>query len=52
MEIVSKQEYDHILSELDLVTTKFIALEQENQKLLGDFTSECLKGTTHARRAT
>jgi hypothetical protein len=36
METVSKQEYDRILSELDLLTTKFVALEQENQKLLGD----------------
>ena len=36
METVSKQEYDRILSELDLLTTKFLALEQENQKLLGD----------------
>jgi hypothetical protein len=36
METVSKQEYDRILSELDLLTTKFVALEHENQKLLGD----------------
>ena len=36
METVSKQEYTRILSELDLLTTKFVALEQENQKLLGD----------------
>ena len=36
METVSKQEYMRILSELDLLTTKFVALEQENQKLLGD----------------
>jgi hypothetical protein len=36
MESISKQEYDRILSELDLLTTKFVALEQENQKLLGD----------------
>ena len=36
METVNKQEYIHILSELDLLTTKFVALEQENQKLLGD----------------
>jgi hypothetical protein len=36
LETVSKQEYDRILSELHLLTTKFVALEQENQKLLGD----------------
>jgi hypothetical protein len=36
METVNKQEYDRILSELDLLTTKFVALEQENHKLLGD----------------
>jgi hypothetical protein len=36
MESVNKQEYDRILSELDLLTTNFIALEQENQKFLGD----------------
>jgi hypothetical protein len=36
METVNKQEYDRILSELDLRTTKFVALEQENQKILGD----------------
>ena len=36
METVSKQEYMRILSELDLLTTKFVALEQENHKLLGD----------------
>ena len=36
MESVSKQEYMRILSELDMLTTKFVALEQENQRLLGD----------------
>jgi hypothetical protein len=36
METISKQEYDRILLELDLLTTKFVAWEQENQKLLGD----------------
>jgi hypothetical protein len=34
MDLASKQEYDRILS--DIQTTKFFALEQENQKLLGD----------------
>ena len=36
MESVSKQEYMRVISELDLLTTKFVALEQENHKLLGD----------------
>ena len=36
MESVSKQEYMCILSKLNMVTTKFVALEQENQGLLGD----------------
>ena len=36
METINKQEYIRILSELDLLTTKFVTLEQENKKLLGD----------------
>jgi hypothetical protein len=36
MKTVSKQEYDRILSELDRLMKKFVALEQKNQKLLGD----------------
>ena len=36
MESVSKQEYMRVLSELDMLTNKFVALEQENQKLLVD----------------
>ena len=36
MESVSKQEYMCVISELDLLSNKFVALEQENQKLLGD----------------
>ena len=36
MEFVSKQEYMRVLSELDMLTTKFVAFEQENQRLLGD----------------
>ena len=36
MEPVSKQEYMRVLSELDMLTNKFVALEQENQRLLGD----------------
>ena len=35
MESVSKQEYMRVLSELDMLSTKFVALEQENQILLG-----------------
>ena len=36
MEPVSRDEYMRVLSELDCLSTKFIALEQENQRLLGD----------------
>ena len=36
MEIITKQEYVCILLELELLPTKFVSLEQENQKLLGD----------------
>ena len=36
MEPVSREEYMRVLSELDCLSTKFIALEQENQKLLAD----------------
>ena len=34
MESVSKQEYMRVLSEMDMLTRKFVALEQENHKLL------------------
>jgi phosphotransferase system IIA component len=33
---INKQEYNHILSKLNSLMTKFVILEQENQKLLGD----------------
>ena len=33
---MSKQEYMRVHSELDMLTTKFVALGQENQILLGD----------------
>jgi hypothetical protein len=36
MESFSKQEYMRVLSELDMLTNKFVALEQENQRLLGN----------------
>ena len=36
MESVSREEYMRVLSELDCLSTKFIALEQQNQRLLGD----------------
>ena len=35
MESVSKQEYVRVVSELEHLANKFIALEQENQRLLG-----------------
>ena len=36
MESVGKQEYIRVLSELDMLTNKFVALEHKNQRLLGD----------------
>ena len=36
MESVGKQEYMRVLSELDMLTNKFVALEHENQRLIGD----------------
>ena len=36
MEIITKQEYMCILLELELLQIKFVSLEQENQKFLGD----------------
>ena len=33
MEAVSKHENMHVLSELDMITTKFVALEQEIHRL-------------------
>ena len=36
MEFVSKKEYTRVLSELDMLTTLFVELEQENQRLLVD----------------
>jgi hypothetical protein len=36
MESVNKQECMRVLLELDMLTNKFVALEQENQKLLVD----------------
>ena len=36
MESVRKEQYMRVLSELVLLTNKFVVLEQENQKLLGE----------------
>mgnify|MGYP000471058964 CR=1 FL=1 len=36
MESLSKQEYMRVLSELDMLMNKFVALEHENQRLLED----------------
>ena len=36
MESIGKQEYMCVLSELDMITNKFVALDHENQRLLGD----------------
>ena len=36
MKSVGKQEYMCVLSELDMLTNKFVALHHENQSLLGD----------------
>ena len=37
MAIVIEQVYLRVLGDLEHLTTKFIALEHENQQLLGDF---------------
>ena len=37
MATVSAQEYQSVFSELRCLKEKFVALEQENQRLLGDF---------------
>ena len=36
MTFVSAQEYQSVFSELQCVKEKFVAIEQENQRLLGD----------------
>ena len=36
MEIVSTQEYQSVFSKLQCLKEKFVALEQENQRLLGN----------------
>ena len=36
MATVSAQEYQSVFSELECLKEKFVALEQENQQLLGD----------------
>ena len=36
MAIISAQEYQSVFSELQCLKEKFLALEQENQRLLGD----------------
>ena len=36
MAIVSTQDYQSVFSELNCLKEKFLALEQENQRLLGD----------------
>ena len=45
MESVSKQEYMCVLSELDMLTNKFVALEHENQRLIGDLQHVVVKKT-------
>ena len=36
MAIVSAQEYQYVFSELQCLKERFVTLEQENQRLLGD----------------
>ena len=36
MEFLSKQEYICVLSEVAMLMTKFVALEEENRRLLED----------------
>ena len=37
MATISEQDYNCVLGDLECLTTKFMALEQENQRLLRDF---------------
>ena len=37
MATISAQEYQSVFSELQGLKEKFVALEQENQRLFGDF---------------
>ena len=47
MAAISEQVYMRVLGELECLNTKFMALEQENQRLLRDFTTnECRKSST------
>ena len=53
METITKQEYMCILLELELLPTKFVSLEQENQKFLGDLQQvSAEKAQQHDEHAT
>ena len=43
METVSGQEYQSVFSELQSLKEKFVALEQENHRLLGDLQQTALE---------
>ena len=51
MESVSAQEYQYVFSELQSLKEKFVALEQENHRLLGDLQQTALEKTTTTRGA-
>ena len=42
---VSKQEFMRVLSELDSLSNTFLALEQENERLLSDFQQVSVEST-------
>ena len=47
MAIVSAQEYQYVFSEFQCLKEKFVALEQENHRLLGDLQQIALKEQQH-----
>ena len=47
METVSAQEYQSVFSELHSLKEKFLALEQENHRLLGDLQQTALEKQQH-----
>ena len=47
METVSAQEYQSVFSELQSLKEKFVALEQENHRLLGDLQQTALEKQQH-----
>ena len=52
MAMVSAQEYQSVFSELQCLKEKFIVLEQENQRLLGDLQQIALEKQQQHRDLT